>query len=173
MPIIQFQSDSPNVDTSVFVAPDAWIIGRVTISSNSSIFFNAVVRGDIQSISIGQYTNVQEHVTIHSSHGMSSVEIGDHVTIGHRAIIHGCTIQSHCLIGMGATILDDVTIGAGSIIGANTLITKGTNIPPGSLVIGSPGKVTRAVSEAEASDIASSAANYAKLASYYRTQFPK
>jgi carbonic anhydrase/acetyltransferase-like protein (isoleucine patch superfamily) len=97
MPVANFNGASPTIDPSAFIAPDAWIIGDVKIGSRSSVFFSAVVRGDIQSITIGQDTNLQEHVLPHSSHGMSPVVIGDGVTIGHRAIIHGCSIDNHSL----------------------------------------------------------------------------
>lgn len=171
MPIVPFQSHTPSVANTTFIAPDAWIIGKVSIADGSSVFFNAVVRGDIQAISIGSQTNLQEHVLVHTSHGMSPVRIGDRVTVGHRAIIHGCTVGNCCLIGMGSTVLDNVTIGEYSIIGAHTLLTKGTIIPPRSLVMGSPGKIIRTITDAEATELEKSAAHYAELASQYLKQF--
>lgn len=171
MPIVPFTDDNPHVDPSAFIAPDAWIIGKVSIGSESSAFFNVVVRGDIQAIAIGSRTNLQEHVLVHSSHGMSPVRIGDQVTVGHRVIIHGCIIERCCLVGMGATILDNVVIGEQSLIGAHTLITKGTIVPPRSLVVGSPGKVIRTLSDVEIAELESSAEHYVELGKRYREMF--
>lgn len=171
MPLLSFQSSAPTVASEVFIAPDAWVIGAVTIGTRSSLFFNAVVRGDIQPITIGAGTNIQEHVLIHSSHGMAPVVIGDNVTIGHRAIIHGCSIGNRTLIGMGATILDNAVIGDECIIGAHALITKGTVIPPRSLVIGSPGRVQRPITDEEARELNESALHYQKSGAEYRDIF--
>ncbi|MFN4896504.1 MAG: gamma carbonic anhydrase family protein [Pseudomonadota bacterium] len=168
MPITFFKKSIPSIASTAFIAPDAWVIGAVTIGERSSVFFNTVVRGDIQPITIGRETNLQEHVLVHSSHGMSPVVIGDRVTVGHRAIIHGCSIGSNSLIGMGATILDDAVIGENCIIGAHALVTKGSVIPPGSMVIGTPGKVLRSLSAEELANLLDSARNYAQLASEYR-----
>ena len=172
MPLLSFHNTSPTVAPEVFIAPDAWVIGAVTIGERSSIFFNVVVRGDIQPITIGSGTNLQEHVLVHSSHGMAPVVIGEDVTIGHRAIIHGCSIGHRSLIGMGATILDNAIIGDECIIGAHTLITKGTVIPPRSLVVGSPGKVQRTITDAEAEELKRSALHYQKSGAEYRKLLP-
>ena len=171
MPTIPFKTDSPRVAPTAFIAPDAWLIGKVSLGEHSSIFFNAVLRGDIQEISIGSHTNVQEHVLVHTSHGMSPVVIGDYVTVGHRAIIHGCSVGNCSLIGMGATILDDAVIGEQSIIGAHSLITKGTIIPPRSLVMGTPGKVVRSLTDAEVAELRTSAEHYVELGKQYRAHF--
>jgi carbonic anhydrase/acetyltransferase-like protein (isoleucine patch superfamily) len=168
---IPFANSHPQIDPTAFVAPDAWIIGNVTIKAQSSVFFSTVVRGDIQPITIGARTNLQEHVLVHSSNGLSPVVLGDNVTVGHRAILHGCKVGSCSLIGMGATLLDDVVIGEYSIIGAHTLITKGTVIPPRSLVIGSPGRVLRSVSDAELAELEDSAGRYVDTAAKYLSFF--
>jgi carbonic anhydrase/acetyltransferase-like protein (isoleucine patch superfamily) len=168
MPITPFKDTTPCIAPSAFIAPDAWVIGDVSIGDLSSLFFNVVVRGDIQPITIGRETNLQEHVLVHTSHGMSPVVVGDRVTIGHRAIIHGCSIGHNSLVGMGATILDDVLIGENCIIGAHTLVTKGTVVPPGSMVVGTPGKVVRALTEAELANLRTSAQHYVELATEYR-----
>jgi len=173
MPVANFNGASPNIDSSAFIAPDAWIIGDVKIGARSSVFFSAVVRGDIQSITIGQDTNIQEHVLVHSSHGMSPVVIGDGVTIGHRAIIHGCSIGNHSLIGMGATVLDNARIGEHCVIGAHSLVTKGTIIPPRSLVVGTPAKVARHLTDEEVADILTSAKRYSELADIYLRDLPR
>jgi carbonic anhydrase/acetyltransferase-like protein (isoleucine patch superfamily) len=115
MAILPFGGVQPQVDPTAFIAPDAWIVGKVTVGAETSVFFNVVIRGDIQPITIGSKSNLQEHVLVHTSHGLSPVTIGDQVTVGHRAIIHGCTIERCALIGMGATILDDARIGEYSL----------------------------------------------------------
>lgn len=168
MAVIPFRDTVPSIDPTAFIAPDSWVIGAVTIGARSSLFFNVVVRGDIQPITIGSETNLQEHVLVHSSHEMSPVIIGDRVTIGHRAIVHGCSIGNNTLIGMGATILDDVVIGEDCIIGAHSLITKGTIIPPKSMVVGTPGKIVRPLTEEELASLRTSAGHYVELAAEYR-----
>lgn len=167
MAVIPFKGTSPRIAPTAFIAPDAWVIGAVSIGEGSSVFFNAVIRGDIQPISIGRETNLQEHVLVHTSHGMAPVTVGDRVTVGHRAIIHGCTIGNNTLIGMGATILDDAVIGDNCIIGAHTLVTKGSTIPPSSMVVGTPGRVLRPLTDAEIAELATSALGYVQLASEY------
>ncbi len=141
-----FQGKKPIVDNSVFIAPGARIIGDVTIGKNSTVWFNAVLRGDEGPITIGEKTSIQDNVTCHLYEGAPLV-IGDEVTVGHNAILHGCTINRRSIIGMGSTILDGAIIGEECIIGANTLISPGKNIPPRSLVVGSPGKVVRQLTE--------------------------
>lgn len=168
MPILPFKSHTPLISTQSFIAPDAWVIGQVEIAENVSIFFNVVLRGDIEKISVGVGTNLQEHVVVHTSHGMSDARIGTNVTVGHRAIIHGCHIGNTCLIGMGATILDNAEIGDFSMIGAHTLIPKGMIVPPRSLVLGTPGKVVRAITENEEHELRLSAERYQELGAYYR-----
>lgn len=171
MPITPFGSATPAVDSTAFVAPDAWVIGNVSVGARTSIFFNAVLRGDIEAITVGSGTNIQEHCLVHTSHGMDPVTIGDNVTIGHRAIIHGCTVGSLSLIGMGATILDNARIGERSIIGAHSLVVKGMVIPPQSLVMGTPAKVIRALTDNEIQSLAASAESYQRLGAQYARIF--
>lgn len=171
MPVIPFKERAPLVSPSAFVAPDAWIIGDVTIGDDVCIFFNVVLRGDIQSITVGRGTNLQEHSLVHTSHGMAPAIIGEDVTVGHRAIIHGCSIGDRCLIGMGATILDNAEVGAGCIVGAHTLIPKGMKVPKNCLVIGTPGKVVRELTKEESSSLLESALGYQKLGREYRAHF--
>lgn len=173
MPAIPFKERHPSISPTAFIAPDAWIIGDASIGENVSIFFNAVLRGDIESIRVGRGTNLQEHSLVHTSHGMSPAIIGEDVTVGHRAIIHGCTIGDRSLIGMGATILDNAVIGEECIIGAHTLVPKGTVIPPRSLVIGTPSKVARPLTPEEQRSLLSSARGYQELGAYYREFFAK
>jgi carbonic anhydrase/acetyltransferase-like protein (isoleucine patch superfamily) len=171
MPITPFGSNTPSIDATAFVAPDAWIIGKVSVGARTSIFFNAVLRGDIEAITVGSGTNIQEHCLIHTSHGMNPVTIEDNVTIGHRAIIHGCTVGSLSLIGMGATILDNARIGERCIVGAHSLVTKGMIIPPQSLVMGTPAKVIRALTEDEIQSLTASAESYQRLGAQYASIF--
>ena len=171
MPVIPFHTKTPRISPSVFLAPDAWIIGDTTLEDEVSVFFNVVIRGDIQPITIGAGSNLQEHVLVHTSHDMAPVTIGRNVTIGHRAIIHGCSIGSTTLIGMGATILDNAQIGDLCIIGAHSLIPKGAVIPPRTLVMGTPGRVIREITPEEAQSLEQSARSYRELGATYRHYF--
>ncbi|TDK61055.1 gamma carbonic anhydrase family protein [Bacillus salipaludis] len=143
---IPYNGVAPSIDETVFVAPGAYLIGDIKIGKESTIWFNAVLRGDEGPISIGEQTSIQDNTTIHLYEGCP-VEIGDGVTVGHNVILHGCKIGNRSIIGMGSTLLDHVEIGDECIIGANTLLTSGTKIPPRSLVVGSPGKVVRELTE--------------------------
>lgn len=139
---ITYNQTSPKVHPSVFIAPGAYLIGDVTVGKESTIWFNAVLRGDEGPVKIGERCSIQDNSTIHMYEGFPVI-IEDEVTVGHNVILHGCKVGKRSIIGMGATILDHVEIGEECIIGANTLIPSGKKIPPRSLVIGSPGKVVR------------------------------
>jgi carbonic anhydrase/acetyltransferase-like protein (isoleucine patch superfamily) len=169
--IIPFGAHTPRVSKTAFIAPDAWIIGDVEIAERVSIFFNAVLRGDIESIRVGAGSNLQEHVLVHTSHGLSPAIIGENVTVGHRAIVHGAKVENCCLIGMGATLLDDSVVGEYSLIGAHALVPKGMIIPPGSLVMGTPAKVVRSLTEAERAGLVESALGYQQLGARYIESF--
>jgi carbonic anhydrase/acetyltransferase-like protein (isoleucine patch superfamily) len=164
--LISYKGYEPIVSKSAFVAPNSTIVGRCTIGENCSIWFNAVVRGDVNEIKIGCNTNIQDGAVLHcdQDHGTS---IADHVTIGHHAIVHGCTIESNCIVGMGSTILDGAHIGENCIIGANSLITSNKKIPKGSLVVGSPAKVLRELTPEEIEGIKKSVAGYVELSRAY------
>jgi len=144
--LIPYNDIHPKVHESVFVAPGAYLIGDITIGKNSTVWFNAVLRGDENTITIGEKCSIQDNSTIHLFEE-SPVVIEDEVTVGHNVILHGCRIANRCIIGMGSTIMDDVEIGEECIIGANTLLPPGKKIPPRSLVVGSPGKVVRELTE--------------------------
>lgn len=165
--LVTYQGLTPKVDESVFIADGAYVIGDVTIASHANIWFNTVIRGDIYPITIGSYTNIQDNSTIHVMHDHPAV-IGDYVTVGHGAIIHGCTIADNCLIGMGAIILSYAEIGENCIIGAGSLITERKKIPPNSMVMGSPGRVVRTLTEDEVKAIRVSALTYHAEAQKYR-----
>ncbi|MBT2688189.1 gamma carbonic anhydrase family protein [Bacillus sp. ISL-47] len=140
--LLAYNDKKPRIDQTVFLAPGCYVIGDVEIGEESSIWFNAVLRGDEDAIKIGNRCSIQDNVTCHLYEG-SPLVIEDEVTVGHNAILHGCTIKKRTIVGMGATILDGAEIGEECIIGANTLIPAGKKIPARSLVIGSPGKVAR------------------------------
>lgn len=159
----QFFGRTPDVSGALFIAKTATVVGDVKLGKNSSVFYGAVLRADINSIVVGEGSNIQDNAVVHLSDD-AGVAIGDHVTVGHGAIIHGCTIEDGCLIGMGSTILDRARIGAGSLVGANALVTQGFTCPPGSLVIGSPAKVARALTEEESGAGRRLAAKYVEVA---------
>ncbi len=154
-------------DGDVFIAPGAMVIGRVTLGAGASVWFNAVLRGDGERIEIGAGSNIQDGSILHTDPGMPCI-VGADVTVGHRAILHGCTVGDGSLIGMGAVVLNGATIGRNCLIGANALVTEGKQIPDGSLVIGQPGKVARALTEAEIAGLAASAENYRGNARRFR-----
>ena len=157
----------PNIHEDTFIAENASIIGDVNIGRGSSIWYNAVLRGDIENITIGKYSNIQDNSTVHTGMDMPT-KIGDYTLIGHNAIVHGCTIGDNCLIGMGAIILNKVVIEDNCIIGAGTVITEKKVIPPNSLVIGVPGKVIRQVTEEEIQSVKDTAIRYYKLYKKYK-----
>lgn len=154
---------TPRLAPDVFVAPGAVIIGDVTIGEGSSVWYNTVVRGDVGSATIGRNTNIQDLCMLHMTTDVSDLVIGDEVTVGHRAVLHGCTIQDRCLIGMGAVILDNAVIGAGSIVASGAVVTERAVIPPNSLVVGMPARVKKALAEGEASPCPGIADHYVEL----------
>ena len=158
--IWQIDGIAPQVDPDAWVAPDAQVIGRVRLGAGASVWFGAVLRGDNEWISVGACTNVQENSTLHTDLGFP-LTIGAGCTIGHKAILHGCTIKDDVLIGMGATVMNGATVGAGSLIGAGALVPEGRVIPPGSLVMGMPGKVVRPLTGDEIAGLRASADSYA------------
>lgn len=165
--ILSYLDKKPSINDSVFQAPGCYIIGDVRIGRNSSVWFNAVLRGDEDTISIGDRCSIQDNVTCHLFEG-SPLVIEDEVTVGHNAILHGCTIRKRCIIGMGSTVLDGAEIGEECIIGANTLIPAGKKIPPRSLVLGSPGKVIREIGEKDLELIQLSIDTYVQKGKDYR-----
>lgn len=150
------------IDKDTFIADSADVLGDISIGKGTSIWYGAVARGDISYIKIGEHTNIQDNATVHVDTNQPT-EIGNYVTVGHNAIVHGCKVGDNSLIGMGSIILNGAVIGENSIIGAGSLITEGTIIPPNSLVIGSPGKVRRQITESEIETIKENAIRYEKL----------
>jgi carbonic anhydrase/acetyltransferase-like protein (isoleucine patch superfamily) len=151
----------PNLDKATFIANNATIVGNVTIAEGASVWYTAVLRGDVETIEIGRYTNIQDGAILHGDPGKPTV-LEDYVTVGHRATIHSAHIERGCLIGIGAVVLDGVRVGKGSIIGAGCIVTK--DVAPRSLMVGIPAKKVRDISEAEAEELLEHAKRYQKLA---------
>ena len=166
MPIIRVGDKVPKIGRNVFIASTAYVIGDVTIGDNVSIWPHAVIRGDEDSIVIGDDSNVQDGAVIHTDAGFPA-RIGRGVTIGHRAIIHGATVEDEVIIGMGAIVLNGAVIGSGSIIGAGAVITQGTKVPPNSIVVGVPAKVIRQATDADREYIRNNYLAYLRLARMY------
>jgi|SRR5690606_25360495 len=154
----------PRLAASVFVAPGAMVIGDVTIGEESSIWYNASVRGDVHWIRIGKRTNVQDLCVFHVTGGTHPLEIGDRVTVGHAAILHGCTVEDGALVGMGSRVLDGARIGEGALVAAGAIVSPGMVIPPYSLAIGAPARVRRELNEAERAQVAESSDLYVSYA---------
>jgi len=165
-----YRGKRPQIAASAYIDPAAVIIGDVVIGEDSSVWPCAVVRGDVHYIRIGARTNIQDGSICHVMRDEWPLILGDDVTIGHSVTLHGCTIESRCLIGMGAVILNGVTIGSGSIVAAGTLLTERTAIPPGSLVMGSPGKVKRVLAETDKASIDAYAQRYVGYKNIYREE---
>ncbi len=146
MAIEHFYEDYPEIDSTAFIAASADLIGRVSVGENASIWYNTTLRGDINEISVGVGANVQDNSCLHVADDYGC-HVGAYTTVGHSVTLHACVVEEKCLIGMGATVLDGAVIGHGSIVGANALVTKGTIIPPHSLVLGSPAKVVKTLGE--------------------------
>ncbi len=151
----------------VLILPGAAVNGDVTLGRGCSVWYNAVIRGDVSPIRIDEDTNIQDNAVLHTSYQFPLV-LGRGVTVGHGAILHGCTVEDNVLIGMGAIVLDGAVIGRDSIVGAGALVTKNTRIPPGSMVLGSPAKVKRALTEEEIAAIRENAREYVAIQSRYR-----
>lgn len=159
----KFLGRPPQISRAAFVAPNATLMGDVRLGKDSSVFYGAVLRGDIETISIGEGTNVQDCAVVHLADDLPAI-IGARCTIGHSAIVHACRIGDLCLVGMGAVILDGAEIGDECLIGARALVTQRSKIPPRSLVIGSPAKVVRQLTEAELASLRESAEKYIAVA---------
>lgn len=165
--IVPFGGSTPHVPDSAWVAPNATLIGAVTLTDASSVFYGTVLRADTDSITLGEGSNLQDNVTVHCDPGTPTT-IGSGVSVGHGATLHGCTIEDDCLIGMGATVLNRSVIGAGSLIAAGTVVLEDTVVPPGSLVAGVPGKVRRELTDEERAGIRTNAERYVGYASAHR-----
>ncbi|MCE9501537.1 MAG: gamma carbonic anhydrase family protein [Leptospira sp.] len=165
--IYSFKGITPKIDESVFVAPSAEIIGDVSIGKGSSVWFQCLIRGDVNYIRIGENVNIQDMSLIHVARDQFPVVIGNNVSLGHRVTLHGCILKDNSFVGMGATLMDDVELGEFSFVGAGSLVTPGKKIPPGVLVMGSPAKIIRDINEKEREIITRTAINYQKYKENY------
>ncbi|RXJ60274.1 gamma carbonic anhydrase family protein [Candidatus Marinarcus aquaticus] len=164
--IMKFKQFYPKVDSTAWIAPSADLIGDIKIGKDSSVWFGCVLRADVNQIRIGENTNIQDLSMIHTDTHTKTV-LGNNVTIGHKVMLHGCEVQDNCLIGMSATILDNAVIGEGSIVGANSLVTQGKKFPPRSLIMGSPAKVVKELTQEDVDGLIKHAAHYVDYKNEY------
>ncbi|MBC7860864.1 MAG: gamma carbonic anhydrase family protein [Burkholderiaceae bacterium] len=169
MTIYQLGADAPQIDATAFVADSAALIGKVTIEANASVWFGVTIRGDNERITIGENSNVQESTVMHTDMGFPLV-VGKNVTIGHQAMLHGCTIGDGALIGIQAVILNGAKIGKGCLVGAGALVTEGKEFPDNSLIIGSPAKAVRTLTEEDTARLRANCLNYVERGQLFKTQ---
>ena len=167
-----YRGKAPTLAPDVYLADNASVIGDVEIGTGSSIWFGAVVRGDVMPIRIGADTSIQDNSVIHVSHEVAGTSVGARVTVGHSVTLHACTIEDDCIVGMGSIVLDQARVGRYCIVGAGALVTPGTVIPEGHLAVGAPARVKRPLTEEERTWIATSAKHYVALAQRYRDELP-
>mgnify|MGYP004581902715 FL=1 len=165
--IMTWNGISPKIEENVYIAENAAVTGAVTLRAGANVWFGAALRGDVAEIIIGEDSNIQDNVSVHTSEGLP-VTLGRGVTVGHNAVLHSCTVGDYSLIGMGAIVLDGAVIGKHCIVGAGALVTGGTVIPDGSMVLGAPAKVRRALREDEIAANRENAQEYLRLAALYR-----
>jgi len=170
--LYEFQGKTPTIHPSCFLAAGSRIIGDVVLEENVSVWFNVVIRGDVERIRIGKNSNIQDNVVMHVTHFANPVKVGENVTVGHGAILHGCTIKDGALIGMNAVVLDRAVIGKGALVAAGAVVTPNTHIPDGMLAAGVPAKVLRHLSDAERLMVNEGAPNYMMYAKHYRDELP-
>ncbi|MEW6444135.1 MAG: gamma carbonic anhydrase family protein [bacterium] len=171
MIIRPLEGKTPRLAPDVFIAPGAVVIGDVTIGAGSSVWFHTVIRGDVGSVTIGRRTNVQDLCMLHTTKGHSVLVIGDEVTVGHRAVLHGCKVEDRCLVGIGAVVLDNVILGSGSVVAAGAVVLEGTVVPPNSLVTGMPARVKKTLDSGELYDFSRSARHYQEVSRTYKALF--
>ncbi|HYP46492.1 MAG TPA: gamma carbonic anhydrase family protein [Propionibacteriaceae bacterium] len=165
--ILPFEGEFPSIDDSAWLAPTATVIGQASIEAQASVFYGAVVRADMAAIRLGAGSNLQDNVVVHTDTDHPAL-IGTGVSVGHSAVVHGCTVEDRCLIGMHATVLNGAVVGTGSLVAAGAVILEGTTIPPRSLVAGVPGKVRRELTEEEYERVVNNAVTYVSLAAAHR-----
>ena len=169
MPLIPFGDKVPKIADDVFIADGAQVIGDVTIGEGSSVWYNVVIRGDIEPVVIGKNTNIQDNATIHVETGLGTT-LGDNVSVGHNAVVHGCTIGDGALIAIHSVVLSGATIGAGSLVGAGAIVGEKKEVPPRTLVLGVPAKVVRELSDQDLERMARTARNYVALARKHKSR---
>jgi carbonic anhydrase/acetyltransferase-like protein (isoleucine patch superfamily) len=166
--ILPFKGTLPSIAGDAFIAPNAVVIGNVTIGARSGIWFNCVLRGDVHTIHVGEGTNLQDGTIVHVSRGTHATWIGSRVTVGHMCLIHGCTLEDDSFVGMTATVMDGCVVESGAMVAAGALVTPGKRVPSGELWSGRPAKFTRKLSPEDAAGFARTAPHYAELAAEYR-----
>ena len=170
--ILTYMGRAPRIAASAFIAESADVIGDVEIGEDTSIWFQTVLRGDIEPIRVGAHSNIQDGSVLHTMVGMPTI-VGDWVTVGHRVVLHGCTVENHCLIGMGAVLLNDVMVGEGSIVAAGALVLENTVIPPHSLYVGVPAKFQRQLTDSDRHFIDMHATHYLQYKENYLAASPR
>ncbi|MBO8137698.1 MAG: gamma carbonic anhydrase family protein [Desulfotomaculum sp.] len=167
--LYSYGKHQPKVHPTVYIAPGAAVAGRVTLEENVNIWFNAVIRGDVDEVVVGANTNIQDCCVLHEEKGYPCI-VGKNVTVGHSAVLHGCTVEDNALIGMGAIVLNGAKVGAGAVVGAGALVTQNQEIPPNTLALGSPAKVVRELKPEEIEQFKKSAAEYIEVAEVYKKE---
>lgn len=167
-----FQGAVPTVHPTCFLAAGSRIIGDVVLEEKVSVWFNVVIRGDVERIRIGKNTNIQDNVVIHVTHFKNPTQVGENVTVGHSAVLHGCTVQDGALIGMNAVVLDRAVIGKGALVAAGAVVTPGTHIPDGMLAAGIPAKAVRPLKDDERKMVEKGSTNYMMYVQHYRDELP-
>jgi carbonic anhydrase/acetyltransferase-like protein (isoleucine patch superfamily) len=165
--IVEFDSTLPSVDPTAWVAPNATLIGAVTLAANASVYYGSVLRGDTDAIVVGEGSNIQDNVSMHTDRGLV-LTIGSGVSVGHGAVLHGCTVEDDCLIGMSATVLNRAVVGAGSLVAAGAVVLENAVIPPGSLVAGVPARVVRSLTDEEKQGLVANAQRYLEYTAAHR-----
>ncbi|MEZ0092973.1 gamma carbonic anhydrase family protein [Streptacidiphilus sp. EB129] len=160
----------PEIDRDAFVAPTAVVLGSVRLAAGASVWYHAVLRGDCESITVGAGTNIQDNCTVHADPGFAVV-LGERISVGHNAVLHGCTIGDDVLVGMGATVLNGAVVGAGSLVAAGAVVPQGMQVPPGSLVAGVPARVRRELTDEDLAAIKLNAEGYLLLSGEHRAAF--
>ncbi len=168
--ILSVKGKHPKFGEKVWIAENATIVGDVVMGENCTVWFNAVIRGDVNSIRIGDYSNVQDGAVIHCTYQRNATNIGSYVSVAHNAIVHGCTIEDHVLIGMGAIVMDGAVIGTGAIVAAGAIVTQGTKVPPGTIYAGNPAKYLKDVSIELGAAIDRTANNYTIYSSWFQEE---
>jgi carbonic anhydrase/acetyltransferase-like protein (isoleucine patch superfamily) len=171
MPLIKsVRGKNPSFGEKCWFADNATIVGDVTMGENCTVWFNAVIRGDVNSIRIGNFSNVQDGAVIHCTYQRHATTIGDYVSIAHNAIVHGCTIENHVLIGMGSIVMDGAVIGEGAIVAAGAIVTQGTKVPPGTIYAGNPAKYLKDVTPELNAAIDRTANNYVTYSGWFKEE---
>jgi carbonic anhydrase/acetyltransferase-like protein (isoleucine patch superfamily) len=165
--VLPYDSHTPQIDDSAWLAPTATVIGEARVDAEASVFYGAVIRADMAEVRLGAGSNLQDNVVVHTDYGFPTL-IGAGVSVGHSAVVHGCTVEDHCLIGMNATVLNGALVGEGSLVAAGTVILEGSVIPPRSLVAGVPGKVRRSLTDEEYEKVVQNALTYVELSAKHR-----